>query len=438
MSRSVHRRIRHLAFLVSGATAVLAIGVVAWGRADVSATANTIPTAIARTGDVAVEVHATAEIRAARAALLSAGGIPGTLQIVEMTPTGTRVRAGEPVVRFDPAEQEYQLGQSRSELAQAEEDLRKLNDEATVKQSQHAIEIMKARFALRRAELDLRSNELVGKVQMEKNRLAFEEAGHRLSQLEADAATLTADAKASRAGLEEKRNKARFDVEAAQRNIERMTLVAPFDGIVITQENRDAAGGIMIFGMAMPEYRQGDVVQPGRAVAEIFDPASLEVVARIAEADASNVTPGQAAHVRFYPDHSRSLQATVATIGGAGARRFFEASSRQLEVVLRMSETPAGLQPGWSGTVVIRGDAIRNATHVPRQAVIEKDGRSVVYVRQAGQFVPTPVKVQRRTEISAVIEGVSAGTEVALRNPEAEETPSSTPRATAPSAGASR
>ena len=416
--------------------ALATLGVVVFGWQGGSAAADGIPTAAVRNGDVIVEVHATAEVRAARAALLSAPGIPGTLQIVEIAPTGAHVRAGDVVVQFDPAEQEHQLAQSRSELAQAEEDLRKLDDDTTVKQSQHAIEIMKAKFALRRAELDLRSNELVGKIQAEKNRLAFDEAQRRLEQLQGDATTHTADARASRAALEEKRNKSRLDVEGAERNIERMTLTAPFDGIVIAQENRDAAGGIMIFGMAMPDYRQGDVVQPGRPVAELFDPRSLDVVARIAEADGSNVSPGQRAQVQLYPDWKRTLQATVVSIGGGAARRFFEASTRQLELVLRVAGDAAGLQPGWSGTVVITGEPVRGATHVPRQAVVERDGRSFVYVRQGSGFVSTPVKVRRRTETAVVVDGVAAGQIVALRNPEAER--AAAPSGTPPAASAGR
>ncbi len=435
MTIPVQASSRRWVTVIGVAALLVGFGVFAWSRTDLSAKVESIPTALARTGDITVEVHAIADIRASRAALLSVAGVPGTLQIVEIVPTGSPVRAGTPVVRFDPAEQEYQLEQSRSELAQAEQELQKLNDGTSVKEAQHAIDIMKARFALRRAELDLRSNELVGKIQIEKNRLAFEEAQRLVDQLEADRATLGADASASRAVLEEKRNKLRFDVEGAQRNIDRLTLVAPFDGVVIAQENRDAAGGFMIFGMTMPEYRQGDVVQPGRPVAEVFDPASLEIVARIPEADASNVAPGQSADVEFYPDQGRTLTATVAAIGGGGARRFWEASSRQLEVVLRLKGGVTGLQPGWSGTALIRGDAVRNVTHVPRQALVEKDGRSVVYVRQGEAFVAMPVKVQRRTEIAAVIECVSAGVEVALRNPEAEQagSPSRHPATSGPS-----
>jgi HlyD family secretion protein len=415
------------------AAVLVTIGVAAFARQDSAPDANGVPTAPVRSGDVAVEVHATAEVRAARASLLSAPGIPGTLQIVDIMPTGARARAGDVVVQFDPAEQMYQLAQSRSELAQAEEDLRKLEDDTTVKQSAHAIEIMKAKFALRRAELDLRAKELIGRIQAEKNLLAFEEAKRRLEQLEGDATTLTADARASRAALEEKRNKSRLDVEGAERNIERMTLKAPFDGIVIAQENRDAAGGMFFFGMTMPEYRQGDVVQPGRPVAELFDPGALDVIARIGEADGSNVSAGQLAQVQLYPDWNRTLEAKVITVGGGGPRRFWEANTRQLELVLRVVGDAKGLQPGWSGTVVITGEPVRKATYVPRQALVDRDGKSLVYVRQGEGFVATNVKVRRRTETAAVIEGLPAGTIVALRNPDAE---SAKPSGTAPSAPA--
>ena len=398
--------------------AVIAIVIFGWQRS--AAGSDGIPTAPVRSGDVAIEVHATAEVRASRATLLSAPGIPGTLQIIQIVPTGARVAAGATVVQFDPAEQEYQLGQSRSQLAQAEEDLRKLQSDTTVKRSEHEIEIMKAKFAVRRAELDVRANELVGKIQAEKNRLAFDEERRRLEQLEGDAGTLTADARASRAELEEKRNKLRLDVEGAERNIERMTLTAPFDGLVIAQDNYDAAGGIMIWGMPMPEYRQGDVVQPGRAVAEVFDPGSLHVIARIAEADGSNVSPGQRATVQLYPDWTRTLDATVVSVGSGRPRRFWEANTRQLELVLRLTGEVRGLHPGWSGTVVIKGEPLRNVTHVPRQAVMDRDGRTVVHVRKGSGFVQTVVKIQRRTETAAVIEGVPAGEVVALRNPDTE------------------
>jgi hypothetical protein len=124
--------------------------------------------------------------------------------------------------------------------------------------------------------------------------------------------------------------------------------------------------------------------------------------------------------VQLYPDWTRTLQATVVSVGGSRPRWFWEANTRQLELVLRVTGEADGLQPGWSGTVVITGEPVRNATHVPRQAIVERDGRTLAYVRQGAGFVATPVKVRRRTETAAVIDGLRPGQIVALRNPEAD------------------
>jgi hypothetical protein len=138
----------------------------------------------------------------------------------------------------------------------------------------------------------------------------------------------------------------------------------------------------------------------------------------------------------MYPEWNRSLEATVVTVRGSGARRFWEANTRQLELVLRVAGDASGLQPGWSGTVVITGEAVRGATHVPRQALIERDGRTLVYVRQGAGFSATPVKVRRRTETVAVLEGITAGQVVALRDPEAGR--AAAPTGAPPPPGAAR
>ena len=72
--------------------------------------------------------------------------------------------------------------------------------------------------------------------------------------------------------------------------------------------------------------------------------------------------------------------------------------------------------------------------HVPRGAVFERDGGTVVFARGGGVggFTPTPVKVIGRTETSAVVDGVAEGTEVALSDPTRRGTASTTPAASGP------
>jgi hypothetical protein len=77
---------------------------------------------------------------------------------------------------------------------------------------------------------------------------------------------------------------------------------------------------------------------------------------------------------------------------------------------------------------------VENALLLPRQAVFEKDGKPIVYVRATGAtgFERREIKILHRTESRMALEGLAEGTEVALIDPNAASRP--TPTA-APAAG---
>jgi len=81
----------------------------------------------------------------------------------------------------------------------------------------------------------------------------------------------------------------------------------------------------------------------------------------------------------------------------------------QLQVLLR---------PGLLADIEIIVEKIPNAIHIPTQAVFEKDGKPVVYVRAGERFEERAVKLAKRSESTMVIsEGLKPGEEVALSNP---------------------
>ena len=94
--------------------------------------------------------------------------------------------------------------------------------------------------------------------------------------------------------LEEKRSKARIAADFARKNIESMTVRAPLDGLVVIKDNQDSSGGWNFPGMSLPEYRQGDTVQPGRTVAEIVDLTEMEIKTKIARDRSAVAREGRA------------------------------------------------------------------------------------------------------------------------------------------------
>jgi multidrug efflux pump subunit AcrA (membrane-fusion protein) len=381
-----------------------------------------LPTARVQKGDLDLTIFARGQSRPVRTAALVAPSVRGTLQITMLLPTGTRVQEGDVVIEFDPSEQEFNIEQNRSELLQAEQEITKARADGEVQASQDEVSLLRARFDVRRAELDVSRNELVSSIDAKKNTLNLEEAKRRLAQLEQDIQSRRVANRAGIAVQEQRRNKARLDLERAQSDLQNMQLRAPFDGLVSVKENRDATGGIFITGMVLPEYRSGDLLFPGRPIADILDTNEMEIQARVNENDRARLQEGMPVEVRL---DSRPLQVyagKVKAVSGQASRGdIFSMSSgagRSFEVTFVLNSTDLELRPGVSAEVRVKGQTVKDVLLLPRQAVFDKEGKLVVYLRNGDRWESKEIKVLHRTESHVAIEGLALNTEVAMANPE--------------------
>ena len=83
-----------------------------------------------------------------------------------------------------------------------------------------------------------------------------------------------------------------------------------------------------------------------------------------------------------------------------------------------MDDPSRELRPGMSARVVITTETMRKVSWVPSQAVFESDGRSFVYLQSGASFVPSDIKVVRRSESQVVLTGLKDGALVAMANPD--------------------
>ena len=172
---------------------------------------NDIPVVEVKRGDIDSKIYAAGELRANHSAMLSAPQIGGgSLQITHLLHTGMPVKKGVVVVEFDPSEQQYKLEQSRSELEEAVEDIKKAKADALVQADQDKVKLLSARFDVRRAELKVGKNELVSAIDAKKNEMALDEARRALTQLELDIGSRSVSGRASIGLAEERRHKAKL------------------------------------------------------------------------------------------------------------------------------------------------------------------------------------------------------------------------------------
>lgn len=397
-----------------------------------------VPTARVSRSGLKLNIHATGELRAGRTTTLITPAVGGMLRIVRMTPTGLAVKSGDVVMEFDPADQQYALEQARTELAEAEQEIVKMKADREVQIAQDAVDLLTARYDVRRAELDAMANEFISPIDAEKNLLSFEEAKRRLAQLEDDVKSRSVTSQASLQVVEERRIKAQMAMQRAEQVIDSLVLKAPMDGVVSVKENRDAAGGMFFWGQVLPEYREGDSVWPGRPVLDVIEAGRMELRAKIDESDRSNLTEGQSAQVFIDSLPDQTFNAKVGALSGLANRSgWFEPTasiSRLFDVTFHFDQQDPRLKAGASARVFIEGKEMPDALHAPRQAVFEKAGKTHVFVRTDDRFEQREVKIVQRTESRVALEGLSEGTEIALVDPTAAK-PASAPASASPMPG---
>jgi HlyD family secretion protein len=408
------------------AVTVTAAGVFAWqarARASGAATSDDplVPTAHVLRGTIDLSVYALGELRASKSVTLPAPSVGGTLRLLTLADVGASVKAGDVLMEFDPTEQHYALEQAESQQAQAEQQAIKTHADMDVQASQDTLDLLTAQFDLRRAELDATPDQkLIPAITFQKNQLALDDAKHHLAQVQTDAASRKA-ARAAAIGIaDEAVRRSKLLASRAKTNIDNLVVKSTIDGMVALRDNFDAAGGMMFSGMSVPPYRAGDNVSAGRPIMDVFDLTAMEIRIRINEQERDNVAVGQAAMVEFDSLPGVPLPAKVTTISGLASQNYDTGGPlRQFDSSLQLEHPDGRLRPGASVHVVLTGRRLPGVLNLPRQALFQKDGKPVVYVKIGDHFEAREVKVTQRTESRAAIEGVSEGTIVALVDPEA-------------------
>jgi HlyD family secretion protein len=205
------------------------------------------------------------------------------------------------------------------------------------------------------------------------------------------------------------------------------------DGLVAVQENRQTQ--FYFSGMRLPEYREGDEVQPGGFVAQVLDVEQMELQGKVAEIDRANLSPGEPAEIEIYALPHQKISGKVKDVAGTALQSTFfsDSGSSKFGVVIALDHPDPQLRPGLSGVVAISAGELKDVLYLPPQAIFAKNGNPVAYVRKGSDFAPQRIKITRRSETRVAVEGLAEGTEVALVNPEQET--AKTPATTSPSLG---
>ncbi|PYV89865.1 MAG: hypothetical protein DMG90_10290 [Acidobacteria bacterium] len=167
-------------------------------------------------------------------------------------------------------------------------------------------------------------------------------------------------------------------------------------------------------------FKPGDRAWPGAGIAQLPDPSTLKISARIEEAERGQLKMGQSATIRVDAVPDGSFSGGIDTISPTASLDFNAGwpVPRNFSVELALANGDARLAPGMGAVVRVAVGRVADGIVIPSSAIFRKAGRTVAYVRRGTKFEETPVEVSRRSGDEALIaKGLRPGEQLALKDP---------------------
>jgi len=353
------------------------------------------------------------EVKALRSVVIAAPYGAGDLQIMNLATNGAKVKKGDVLVEFDNTTVKQKLAQDQSALKSAEAEIAQARAAARLKEEQDLTDVMTTKFDAQKAKLDASKQEIVSVIEGEEAKLKLADAEQKVQEAEAKLNADRSAAKADIASKKQKQDQAAFQVEQDERSFASLTLHAPLDGVVALQNHWQPQGG-------PTPFKPGDRAWPGAGIAELPDPSTLKISARIEEAERGQLKLGQSGSVRIEAVPDGNFEGKIETISPTASLDFNAGwpVPRNFTVEVALANSDARLAPGMGAVVRVAVDRVPDGIVIPSAALFRKAGRTVAYVKHGSKFAETAVEVLRRSGDEALIaKGLQPGEQLALKDP---------------------
>jgi HlyD family secretion protein len=276
------------------------------------------------------------------APLLAGQSVP-TLTIIHLTPSGTRVKKGDPLVEFDRQAQMRDFVDKQADYAKLVDQVAEEQAKENSARAKDETELKAAEDNLRKTELEIQKAEIVSRIDAEKNQENLDEAKATFDQLRE---TFDLKRKAAQAAiriLEIQRDRTQQTMMHAQANADLMQIHSPLDGVVVLNT-------IWKQG-TMGEVQEGDQVRPGESFMQVVNPSAMQVRVMANQQDFPSLQVGQTAKVRLdaYPD--LVFPAKLDQLAPVGEGGDFSGKLRSFVVIVTIEGNDPKLMPDLSAAV---------------------------------------------------------------------------------------
>ena len=443
----------------------------AWHVSVSGAPKARVPVTTPTRGEFVVSLTAEGTLESDNSVVVRAGRAPG--QITMIVPDGTIVRAGDAFCRIESREllrkqtdAELAAKQAREEIERERQSAEEMYDQAqrAVDQARKDLEVWEQSVSIRTKQAD--DQLAFDRAEAERLRLDYERA-QRIAAKGYEAAAEAEIAKAAYDAQQFKVEQSAKDLELNRRQIaserrQKQSLVAAAERhaeirrahiaehVAHAKERAEiavkelalviaalgdaaitapASGTVSLFstfrGGERRSWREGDQVSSGTPLGSISGAENMSLRCRVKESNIAALAKGQQAQIEFEALAGRRFAGAVSSVGTVAREVWIwedptaEANQRVFDVMVKISQTGAGgLKPGLTGRAQIVTKRLPDALFVPLDAVFERAGKSLIYVKDGNRFVQREVETGDRSDIAVVIrKGLSDKEAIALVDP---------------------
>lgn len=278
-----------------------------------------------------------------------------------MAEDGAYVSQGDKILELDNSQFSGNLGEQMLAETGALNQLMQKQADLDVEREDLEFDVERQRIALEKAHIEADvPPELMARRDYQEKQLALAKA--EVQQQKAIDALQTA-LEAGKAELEElqiKLDKVRNEVRVAEDAIERLTIYAPSEGILVVNQ----------FERQSRKYQIGDEVHVGLAVMQIPDLSRMKVEAKLSDVDDGKIAVGMNARVTMDAYPERTFAARVSDITPVATQQGWQSMRRVFRATLLLEESDAETMiPGMSVRAEVLPEPIDDALLIPRAAI---------------------------------------------------------------------
>lgn len=331
------------------------------------------------------------------------------LKIGWIAAEGQVVEPGDLVVRFDSTDAEVSLEKNQNTVATYDQRIGKSSQDFRSEKHILGMDLRQAEMEVDFATNQVKSDESIfSRWEIRESQVSAELAGFKKSAIEikGEVKEKVTEADLQILGIERKR--AESEVQIAEETLSSLEVRSPSQGIVLYSRR------------GFNRIEVGSQVWPGRPILELAALHQYKGKLWIRENEISGIEAGLPVELKLASFPQRTFSASIQKVDKVpqqpshrDPRKYFSC-----EVVLDIpSDIITQLKPGMRIEGRVRISSRDDAFIVPKSAIIKKEDEFVAFVKNGEGFEERTVKIIESDHGFYVIEGVEAGSDLALRDP---------------------